>query len=245
MFYVKKMQFQKIIVVFIVILETYHCVELPDNACTASLETLKDVSKCPSNEKEYRDAARRKNCSAYSNACRSFEYHCVLNEWATSLVEVCAPSRLILSGKCTEFNRGLHCIRRSYLTDCKKFSKPCPLVYDSTQSFLYPGCYNIVSTATKESTELSTAKYSTAGTTIGDIRNQKQRKKESNLEGGVLMIALPIACLAWIAAVVIIFVIYFKWKKSISNRSKQKLTRKLNTDSSSNDTQEALIKGSN
>lgn len=41
------------------------------------------------------------------------------------------------------------------------------------------------------------------------------------------MIALPIACLAWIAAVVIIFVIYFKWKKSISNRSKQKLTSVL------------------
>ncbi|XP_056000383.1 uncharacterized protein LOC130048130 [Ostrea edulis] len=236
---------KEIIVLFIVILETHHCVELPDNACQASLDTLMEVALCPSNETEYRDAVRKKNCAAYINACRSFEYHCVLNEWTTSLVEVCAPSRLILYGKCTEFNRGLKCIRESYMTDCKQFSKPCPPVYNSTLSFLYPGCYDTVTTTTKRSTESLTPNYNGTGTTIGGIGNQThnlankvQGKKEINVKD-VLVIVLPVISLIVIGAVVMI-IMCLKQKTSLCNRSKRRMKRDEN-----NSTNDTLLKGMN
>ncbi|XP_048740468.2 uncharacterized protein LOC125654529 [Ostrea edulis] len=235
----------------LVILEMHHCVELPDNACKASLGTATSALICPSNEKEYIAAARRKNCSAYKHTCRSFEYHCVLNEWTTSLVEVCAPSTLIVSGKCTEFNKGLQCIRESYLTDCKQFSKPCPPVYNSTQTFMYPGCYDTVSTTVKQSSELSTIggiKYLEQKRTTRKevITNQEQMRKENNVKGDVLIIVLPIAGVL-IAVVVMIIMIYLKWKAIICNRSKQKMKRNEDTALrvSDNATQDALLQDEN
>ena len=54
------------------------------------------MSRCPANAEEWKSAAARKDCRAVgmNQSCSddgSFVYHCVLNEDATKLIEVCAP----------------------------------------------------------------------------------------------------------------------------------------------------------
>lgn len=54
------------------------------------------ISRCPRNKYEYDVASTRKNCNQYNATdCLQLHYHCVLNENATGLVEVCAASRFI------------------------------------------------------------------------------------------------------------------------------------------------------
>lgn len=64
--------------------------------CNESTSTVKVVDRCPTTESEFKKAAERKNCTAIPNTCKSFYYHCVLDTYATKLVEVCAPMLLIV-----------------------------------------------------------------------------------------------------------------------------------------------------
>lgn len=46
--------------------------------------------------------ARRKNCTAYASQCHEPQrlvYHCVINEYANQILEVCAYGRIIVSGR--------------------------------------------------------------------------------------------------------------------------------------------------
>lgn len=66
--------------------------------CFDSLKTLKTVQNCPRNEFERNIRATSFNCSSIEQKCvaqNKFEYHCVLNENRTYLVEVCAPAKFI------------------------------------------------------------------------------------------------------------------------------------------------------
>ncbi|XP_055999100.1 uncharacterized protein LOC130047749 isoform X2 [Ostrea edulis] len=118
--------------------------ELSESACEESLVTLETVYKCPSNKTQYETAERRKNCSRYNHTtCKSFQYHCAFNENMTGLVEVCTTSRYILSGRCAEFNTGYKTIRDSYSTNCTGFDPPCPLYYNSTETYKYSDCYRM------------------------------------------------------------------------------------------------------
>lgn len=72
--------------------------------CPESISTLSVVSHCPSNATEWVSAAKRKSCNDLGKvqSCTEpdqFVYHCVLNQEATQLLEVCAPV-WFLSGKC-------------------------------------------------------------------------------------------------------------------------------------------------
>uniref|UniRef100_K1R548 Uncharacterized protein n=1 Tax=Magallana gigas TaxID=29159 RepID=K1R548_MAGGI len=63
--------------------------------CNASLQTIKNVTKCPANRSSFETAARRKNCSSLAGEarnCKSFQYHCVLGIDLKSAIELCAPS---------------------------------------------------------------------------------------------------------------------------------------------------------
>lgn len=63
--------------------------------CDASLLTVNHVSECPTDLTSYERAAKQMNCQNLAinfTSCKTFEYHCVLSEKLTSLVEVCAPS---------------------------------------------------------------------------------------------------------------------------------------------------------
>lgn len=64
--------------------------------CSESVPTMSIVSRCPSNATEWDSSAKRKSCNALARTqnctnAKNFVYHCVLNEEATMLVEVCAP----------------------------------------------------------------------------------------------------------------------------------------------------------
>ncbi|XP_055999082.1 uncharacterized protein LOC125657004 [Ostrea edulis] len=61
----------------------------------------------------------------------------------TGLVEVCTTSRYILSRRCAEFNTGYKTIRDSYSTNCTGFDPPCPLYYNSTETYKYSDCYRM------------------------------------------------------------------------------------------------------
>lgn len=72
------------------------------DSCEVSRSTVQFVDICPDSEEKWKKAAARKNCSAYANQCsepNTLVYHCVINEYVTETLEVCAYSRYIFSGK--------------------------------------------------------------------------------------------------------------------------------------------------
>ncbi|XP_062591102.1 uncharacterized protein LOC134252632 [Saccostrea cucullata] len=110
--------------------------------CKDSLTTVTRVWSCPKNTSELRKAVERKRCHDIKHSCKSFEYHCVINDWMNETIEACAPSLLIIGGRCAEFNTDKTSIRGNFLTDCKSSSPPCPSSYNSTTSYQYFGCFS-------------------------------------------------------------------------------------------------------
>lgn len=70
-----------------------------NNECKESLSTAEKVTSCPKTAKEWNKAAERKGCKHITNACSSFEYHCVINVWRNETFEVCAPQWNIVGYK--------------------------------------------------------------------------------------------------------------------------------------------------
>ena len=68
--------------------------------CIESAATITVVEFCPRTPKEFVNRISEKGCFNLEHNCRSFEYHCVINEWMTEIIEVCAPSKIIV-GKTT------------------------------------------------------------------------------------------------------------------------------------------------
>lgn len=72
------------------------------NSCEVTKSTIQFVDDCPDSEKKWREAAARKNCSAYAIQCdepKKLVYHCVIDEYVTKTLEVCAYKRFIFLGK--------------------------------------------------------------------------------------------------------------------------------------------------
>lgn len=72
------------------------------NSFEITRSTVRVVNDCPDSEESWRDAAERKNCSAYANYCDEPErllYHCVINEYVNQTLEVCAYVQNIVLGK--------------------------------------------------------------------------------------------------------------------------------------------------
>ncbi|XP_062570545.1 uncharacterized protein LOC134232574 [Saccostrea cucullata] len=112
--------------------------------CNDSLKTVSRVLTCPKNLSELEKAIERKSCYKWKHSCKSFEYHCVSNDWTNETIEVCAPSLLIIGGICAEFNTDRRSVRANYFTDCKKSFPACPDSYNSTTSYKYFGCFSNV-----------------------------------------------------------------------------------------------------
>lgn len=67
--------------------------------CFEAASTLSYVTSCPATESELNNASSKKHCEVLANiqSCtkpENFRYHCVLNSWNNSTVEVCAPEIL-------------------------------------------------------------------------------------------------------------------------------------------------------
>ncbi|XP_062583929.1 uncharacterized protein LOC134245674 [Saccostrea cucullata] len=213
----KKYGLNTIVIIFKV-LENICCLQLPNNACEESLETISYASKCPSDFEEYQVAALKKNCSKYSNSCRSFEYHCVLNDDTTKIIEVCAPSRYIQFGKCAEFNTGLRSIRRVFFSDCTTFKHPCPISYNSTESYRYSDCFNIIKSTTMIAPMNTTENRNGSSTTdIPKQENQISSGKEAE-EDSVTGILLGIG----IAVVFLLVICYVVWRCKRKQKGNEK-----------------------
>lgn len=124
-------------------------------SCEVSRSTVQVVDSCPNSEEEWKKFAARKNCSAYANQCDKPEmlvYHCVINEYVTQTLEVCAYTRYIFSGKCTGYSISGNVIQQNSRTDCTVFTNnPCPQFYMSDAAYKYPDCYQL----TKETTTVT------------------------------------------------------------------------------------------
>ncbi|XP_056014466.1 uncharacterized protein LOC130052719 isoform X2 [Ostrea edulis] len=104
-------------------------------------DTATIVTSCPSSKEAWIERSKTKHCTSAFPSNISFVFHCVINEWGNATVEVCAVQRLILFGKCAEYNFGAKRIQSSGVKMCSMFPRPCPTVYYSTDAYMYPGCY--------------------------------------------------------------------------------------------------------
>lgn len=64
--------------------------------CQESITTVHYVNACPRSAEKWTEAAERLNCQSISTNCTTFVYHCVMDHYRTTLIEVCAPKKLIL-----------------------------------------------------------------------------------------------------------------------------------------------------
>lgn len=176
------------------------------DSCLVSRSTVQAVDNCPDSEEKWRQAAARKNCSAYASSCSEPEklvYHCVINSFVNQTLEVCAYSRIIVLGYCTEYSLGGNIIQQSFRANCTQFTEnPCPPGYPSTDTYKYPGCYSLTKKTTATST-LSTT-------------NATQMNNEIQVVGGSskdfpLPVILVVVLLLFFA--VICMFLIFKWKK--------------------------------
>lgn len=74
-------------------------------SCPVSPSTVQIVDDCPASEEKWREAAERKNCVAYASQCdepKRRVYHCVINEYANKILEVCAYGKIIVLGRLYE-----------------------------------------------------------------------------------------------------------------------------------------------
>lgn len=196
--------------------------------CNASNSTMKIVQFCPLDEQTYIESAKKKNCTAILNNCKSFEYHCLSNRQRTALIEVCAPSLYIIGNVCGTYHEGFNSIRST-----EKPCPNCPFSYNSTAQFRYPVCYELLtsSTATQNTApqELSSSPPETKDTFSPDIliENEKNFTKNGQQPGMtintqsqwkweyILIAALGLAFLG-----TVIFIIVERRRKKGNSKSK-------------------------
>lgn len=203
------------------------CVQIStaiSDSCPISPSTVKIVDDCPDSEEKWREAAARKNCSAHASQCDEPDrlvYHCVINAFVNQTLEVCAYSRIIMLGYCTEYSLGGNIIQPSFVANCTQFTKkPCPLGYQSTDAFKYPGCYGL----TKKTTAMST--LSTTNDT--HVNNDEGSSKD------VLLPILTVSgCLLLITGIGIVLYMY---RKEICSLIRKKDYNKRNEEEYLNDT---------
>lgn len=90
------------IILWIVTTELLSKLESSGHSCNISRLTVQTVENCPDSEKKWKEAAARKNCSAYASQCDEPErlvYHCVINAYINETLEVCAYPQNIVLGR--------------------------------------------------------------------------------------------------------------------------------------------------
>lgn len=162
------------------------------------------VDNCPDSEDEWRQAAARKNCTAYASQCDEPDrlvYHCLINSFVNQTLEVCAYSRIIVLGHCTEYSLSGNIVQQCFRTNCTQFTEnPCPPGYPSTDAYKYPGCYVLTKKTTASST-LST-------TNVTHMNNEKQADGGSSKD-----FLLPVILLVIIVLISAVIGAYLTWKK--------------------------------
>lgn len=111
--------------------------------CDGSLNTVREGYHCPTNPFQWKERARQMKCETISQNCTesdNFVYHCLINAWPNGTIEVCAPRRTISGHYCAEFSKGGARVQAQFRSKCKS----CPFKYNSSDSFKYRECYDLV-----------------------------------------------------------------------------------------------------
>lgn len=119
--------------------------------CEQSAMTVRYVKQCPTDFRSWEIAAKKKNCESVEQRCsdsfntgrHSFQYHCVINAWRNTTLEVCALNRTIF-GYCTEYSINGKVIQENYGADCSEDNPPCTPFYNSAEAYKYQTCYDLV-----------------------------------------------------------------------------------------------------
>ncbi|XP_061192242.1 uncharacterized protein LOC133200467 [Saccostrea echinata] len=217
------------------------------DSCKASRGTVARVGKCPENEAEWMEAAKRKNCSSLAGLCPEpdrFVYHCVLNFFLNETLEVCAYGRRILLGRCTEYSILGNLIQESRV-DCKMFLRPCPVIYPSTEAYKYQGCYNLVQRPTtsqplttrhlflsttglhfigKEATEGIPSTTSSGDSFTSDNITERSGSEDSVPCCGIAEVVVIVVSLILSLTIFVAFLVVYLWRK----RQKRKYSHKQN-----------------
>lgn len=214
------------------------------DSCPVSNTTVEIVKKCPETEKDWNDAAARKNCFQYADQCDQPDkllYHCVINPYVNQTLEVCAYVQNILWGYCAEYNILGNLIQANYKTNCLIFNQnPCPEFYRSKDAFLYPGCFELVKNSTASSS-VSTVSSTTFSLDITGRDttppNGDRTTNDDNTEGKTtLKIALTMGILVSLLIVFIIIVLVWKRKKkNFCGKKSTKNNAKGNYDGTENE----------
>nr|XP_022291466.1 uncharacterized protein LOC111102848 [Crassostrea virginica] len=133
------------------------------------------VRDCPQDEKEWRKASKRLNCSddAFSSVNR---YHCLPADNLTTLIEFCYKrTRLqVIRGLCMVFIERIDIVNHYR---CSKFNEGCPNTrYYSDEMYKFPACLEINPTqrcykaeaSCQQSTRVITDVQNTTLSTVGD-----------------------------------------------------------------------------
>ncbi|XP_052704483.1 uncharacterized protein LOC128180414 isoform X2 [Crassostrea angulata] len=111
--------------------------------CLKSAETVQVVKNCPENQREWEEAAQRKNCLVIQkyDSCSKVVYHCLVNEFRNETIEVCTNPKY-LQGYCPHYY--LNEARNDYTKDCKEYSYPCNCSkrYLSSEAYKLQCCFN-------------------------------------------------------------------------------------------------------
>lgn len=86
----------------LLLFKLFKTLQASSDSCHISRSTVQIVDDCPNSEKEWKQAAVKKNCEAHASQCSEperLEYHCVINPFINQTLEVCAYAQNIVLGK--------------------------------------------------------------------------------------------------------------------------------------------------
>lgn len=149
------------------------CISVVKCTICENAKEIEIVSSCPIGITEFLVAAKRKQCEIVSDDCperknRPLMYHCVFHAGLSRFVEVCA--RIWISqGYCLEYDPTRNEVVPNFEKNCTSFhSKPCPQIFNSTDNFKYPGCYETLKRGVKALTTTATTPSNVHSNDTGD-----------------------------------------------------------------------------
>lgn len=110
--------------------------------CPQSIPTETEVQTCPNDTTEWIKAKEKKQCNLIIHNCTEkdkFQYHCLPNKVLDKLVEVCAPTKVIVGQHCPYYDIKRNTIEPNFNQRCN--SDACPNVYSSNEAYRYKSCY--------------------------------------------------------------------------------------------------------
>ncbi|XP_048771831.2 uncharacterized protein LOC125677722 isoform X2 [Ostrea edulis] len=132
-------------------------IDAKENGCPQSIPTMNVVKRCPKDSTEWIKAKERKQCHLVVQNCsklrQEFVYHCLPNKVLDSLIEVCAPTKIIVGNYCPFYDLRRNTIGPNFNQPCKDHVKKCANVYTSNSVHRYQECYEEIQENTTDDPE--------------------------------------------------------------------------------------------